>query len=125
MKKATISILLCAAMLASMLACAFTANAASEGEAVGYNRTSAVESADDFTWDNANVYFLMTDRFYNGNTSNDHSYGRATANGQPISGWQTAPGTFHGGDFAGITKKINEGYFDKLGTNAIWISAPY
>lgn len=29
-----------------------------------------------FSWDNANVYFVMTDRFYNGNTSNDSSYGR-------------------------------------------------
>ena len=34
---------------------------------------------DGFTWDNANVYFLLTDRFKNGNTANDHSYGR-TAN---------------------------------------------
>ena len=31
---------------------------------------------DGFTWDNANVYFLLTDRFKNGNTANDHSYGR-------------------------------------------------
>lgn len=28
------------------------------------------------TWDNASVYFILTDRFNNGNTSNDHSYGR-------------------------------------------------
>ena len=87
---------------------------------------SKVESPDDFSWDNANVYFLLTDRFYNGNTSNDHSYGRATdSSGNRFQGWNTAPGTFHGGDFAGLTQKINEGYFDKLGVNAIWISAPY
>lgn len=81
---------------------------------------------DGFTWDNANVYFLLTDRFRNGNTSNDHSYGRTLdKNGNPLSGWDTNPGTFHGGDFAGVTQSIEEGYFDNLGVNAIWISAPY
>lgn len=81
---------------------------------------------DGFTWDNANVYFLLTDRFRNGNTSNDHSYGRTLdKSGNPISGWDTNPGTFHGGDFAGVTQSIEEGYFDKLGVNALWISAPY
>lgn len=86
---------------------------------------SVVEN-DGFTWDNATVYFLLTDRFRNGNKTNDHSYDRATdQNGNPLSGWETAPGTFHGGDFAGITDAINEGYFNDLGVNALWISAPY
>lgn len=81
---------------------------------------------DGFTWDNANVYFLLTDRFKNGNTSNDHSYGRTLdKDGKPLDGWDTNPGTFHGGDFAGVTQSIEEGYFDNLGVNAIWISAPY
>ncbi len=76
-----------------------------------------------FTWDNASVYFLLTDRFYNGDTSNDHSYGRGQNNGQNVS--YDTTGAFQGGDFAGITKKINEGYFDELGVDAIWLSAPY
>lgn len=81
---------------------------------------------DGFTWDNANVYFLLTDRFKNGNTANDHSYGRTLdKDGTPLDGWDTNPGTFHGGDFAGVTQSIEEGYFDNLGVNAIWISAPY
>ena len=72
-----------------------------------------------FSWDNATVYFLLTDRFCNGDTTNDNAYGR-----QDIDvGDQRA--TFHGGDFAGITKKINEGYFNDLGVNAIWLTAPY
>ena len=124
MQKKTISIVLCLAMLLSMFALTVPVNAATvESEAAG---VSKIESASDFTWDNANVYFLLTDRFYNGDTSNDHSYGRTLdASGQPISGWNTSPATFHGGDFKGLTMKINEGYFDKLGVNAIWISAPY
>ena len=78
-----------------------------------------------FSWDNASVYFLLTDRFCNGNTANDHSYGRGCdQNGTPISGYKTEA-AFQGGDFAGITKKINEGYFTDLGVNAIWLSAPY
>ncbi|MCH5300787.1 MAG: alpha-amylase [Ruminococcus sp.] len=86
---------------------------------------SKVTSPSDFSWDNASVYFLLTDRFYNGNTSNDHSYGRGLdQNGQVVEA-KTDAAYFHGGDFAGITTKINEGYFDSLGVNALWISAPY
>lgn len=96
-----------------------------EDTAVSAIAGSVVEN-DGFTWDNATVYFLLTDRFRNGNKSNDHSYQRATdQNGNPLSGWETSPGTFHGGDFAGITDAINEGYFNDLGVNALWISAPY
>jgi alpha-amylase len=69
-----------------------------------------------FSWDNATIYFLLTDRFNNGNTANDHAYGRkddaATLRG------------YMGGDLAGITAKIREGYFKDLGVDAIWISPP-
>jgi alpha-amylase len=69
-----------------------------------------------FTWENATVYFLLTDRFNNGNPANDHAYGRkddaAVARG------------YMGGDLAGVTQKIKEGYFDDLGVDAIWISPP-
>ena len=79
-----------------------------------------------FSWDNANVYFVITDRFENGNTENDHSYGRGLDKaGNAVANYQNKEGYFHGGDLAGMTKKIEEGYFDKLGTNAIWITAPY
>ncbi|WP_211296416.1 carbohydrate binding domain-containing protein [Paenibacillus donghaensis] len=73
-----------------------------------------------FSWDNANVYFVMTDRFNNGNTSNDGAYGRPKTDA-----WGSDVGTFHGGDIKGLTKKIEEGYFTELGTNAIWITAPW
>lgn len=79
-----------------------------------------------FDWRNASVYFVLTDRFLNGDSSNDHSYGReCDANGNPISGYESKVGTFHGGDLKGLTSKITDGYFDDLGINAIWISAPY
>ena len=80
---------------------------------------AAASSTPAFSWDNATVYFLLTDRFCNGDTSNDNAYGRV----KTVAGDSRA--TFHGGDFAGITKKINEGYFNNLGVNAIWMTAPY
>lgn len=70
----------------------------------------------DFTWDNALVYFVLTDRFNNGDTSNDNSYNRKNS-GLP------SVATFHGGDIKGLTQKLD--YLDSLGVNAIWVTAPY
>jgi alpha-amylase len=70
--------------------------------------------------DNPIVYFVVTDRFFNGNPGNDNSYGR-----QREAKPQDDIGTFHGGDLAGLTKKLSEGWFRQLGVNAIWITAPY
>lgn len=70
--------------------------------------------------DNPIVYFVMTDRFVNGDPSNDHSYGR-----QREANPRDDVGTFHGGDLRGLTQKLQEGWFDRLGVNALWITAPY
>jgi len=79
-----------------------------------------------FVWDNAEVYFLLTDRFNNGNTDNDHAYGRGLdEEGNVIPGIEDSEGSFHGGDFAGITQKIEDGYFTDLGITAIWITPPF
>ena len=72
----------------------------------------------DFTWNNALIYFVVTDRFANGNTSNDNSYGRKNPD---ASGHPTA--TFHGGDIKGLTKNLD--YIKSLGMNAIWLTAAY
>jgi alpha-amylase len=68
--------------------------------------------------DNPIVYFVLTDRFENGNRSNDQSYGRTSEGPNDI-------GSFHGGDLAGLTQRLKSGYFKDLGINALWISAPY
>ncbi|PWJ33664.1 chitobiase/beta-hexosaminidase C-terminal domain-containing protein [Sediminitomix flava] len=79
---------------------------------------------DIFTWDNASVYFMMTDRFNDGDPSNNRSYGRGTdGNGNDYTDDSSA-GEFHGGDLKGITAKLREGYFESIGINAIWITAP-
>ena len=69
-----------------------------------------------FVWENATVYFLLTDRFNNGDKTNDLAYGRK-ADAAKLRG-------FMGGDLAGITAKIKEGYFKELGVNAIWLTPP-
>lgn len=67
-----------------------------------------------FLWENANVYFMLTDRFYNANPANDVNFGRTAQPGK-LRG-------FMGGDIKGITQKIKAGYFNKLGINAIWFT---
>lgn len=67
-----------------------------------------------FVWEAANLYFLLTDRFNNGDKTNDVSYGRTKETGV-LRG-------FEGGDLKGITQKIEAGYFTDLGVNAIWMS---
>ena len=67
-----------------------------------------------FDWEGANIYFLLTDRFNNGDTLNDVNFERTEPTG-PLRG-------FMGGDLQGITQKIEEGYFTELGVNAIWFS---
>lgn len=126
-KKLLSVVLSCACVLSSFaFGAASTASAVTTTDTATTSVQPTTGDASTFSWDNASVYFLLTDRFKNGNTSNDHSYGRTLdANGSPVSGWSTAPGTFHGGDFAGITQAINDGYFTNLGVNALWISAPY
>lgn len=133
-----------------------TAEAKEKEVTVVEEAVNAAGSSDNFTWDNATVYFVITDRFYNGDETNDHSYGRSAKSVDDVSAtkdttnkedakttfqevagsyagsgeqgaasYKTNPGTFHGGDLAGLTDKLNEGYFDDLGVNAIWITAPY
>ncbi|MDH7911920.1 alpha-amylase family glycosyl hydrolase [Winogradskyella sp. SYSU M77433] len=67
-----------------------------------------------FVWEGANLYFLLTDRFNNGDTSNDVNFDRTKETGK-LRG-------FEGGDIKGITQKVKEGYFTDLGINAIWMT---
>jgi len=67
-----------------------------------------------FVWEAANMYFLLTDRFYNGDITNDTNFNR-TKETAVLRG-------FEGGDLKGIQQKIEEGYFTDLGVNAIWFT---
>jgi alpha-amylase len=67
-----------------------------------------------FVWESANVYFLLIDRFQNGNQENDKIINRNKPTGK-LRG-------FEGGDIRGVIQKLDEGYFTHLGINAIWMT---
>ena len=65
-----------------------------------------------FQWEDALVYMIMTDRFVNGNSEND-----------PLPLSDAAHGAdWMGGDFEGVTQMIESGYFNSLGVNALWLT---
>lgn len=68
----------------------------------------------DFDWDEASIYFMLTDRFFDGNETNNDPYGLN------YDSYEIERGTYQGGDFAGITERLD--YLDDLGINTIWIS---
>jgi alpha-amylase len=68
----------------------------------------------DVVWNSTTIYFLLIDRFQNGNPANDRALGRAK-DGALLRG-------FEGGDLAGVRRRIEQGYFDSLGVNAIWMT---
>ena len=85
-------------------------------------------SSDDGDWRDDVIYFAMTDRFANGDPSNDDGAARGcvTRGGEEVCYYDEAdvnnPVAWHGGDFVGLTEKVEEGYFTDLGVTAIWIS---
>ncbi|GCC53141.1 alpha-amlyase [Chryseotalea sanaruensis] len=59
------------------------------------------------------LYFMMVDRFNNGNSNND----------EPLKDKSVHPkANYFGGDLQGITAKIKDGYFADLGINTLWLS---
>jgi glycosidase len=68
--------------------------------------------AEAFDWNDALVYMVMTDRYRNGDPSNDAP---PTPNAAPL-------GDFMGGDLQGLTQAIQEGKLDALGVRAIWLT---
>lgn len=81
-----------------------------------YNGEPAGYDSKNFSWYDGIIYSLMIDRFNDGDSSLnapiDHDSLMKKAN-------------YMGGDFQGIINKINNGYFDSLGINIIWISPVY
>lgn len=82
---------------------------------------SAAMAESAFDWGNANVYFVITDRFANGDKENDINYGRIVDYGSE----QKNAATFHGGDFKGMLQKAREGYFKELGVDVVWMTDVY
>ncbi len=66
-----------------------------------------------FTWQDAIIYSVMVDRFYDGDPDNT----------RPVDDPRVKPkANFYGGDLQGILDKLEAGYFDSLGVNVLWLS---
>jgi alpha-amylase len=85
-------------------------------EAPATDRASVAVAAGDpaLFWNAATVYFLLTDRFANGDPSNDAALGRTEATA-PLRG-------FEGGDLKGLLAKLEQGWFDSLGVDVLWMT---
>lgn len=77
--------------------------------------TERKKSAGDFDWDEAVIYFAVTDRFFDGDASNNDAYRVGDYNTGEKGG-----SSYHGGDFAGLNQKLD--YLKDLGVNTIWIT---
>lgn len=64
--------------------------------------------AEEDTWEDEIIYFIMIDRFNNGDTSNDYEVD------------VNDPAAYHGGDFQGIIDKLD--YIKEMGFTAIWLT---
>ena len=80
-----------------------------------WNGRALAESGDaaPFTWNDAVVYQIVIDRFFDGDP----------ANSAPVAAPGLAPrADYQGGDLAGVLRQLRAGYFDSLGVNALWLS---
>ena len=68
-----------------------------------------------FDWRDGVMYFVFVDRFANGNPANDNK--NKTAGLADIANW-------NGGDWQGVTQKIESGWFTDLGVNVLWVTVP-
>lgn len=62
----------------------------------------------DFDWDEARIYFVLTDRFLDGDPTNNADVDK------------THLEAYHGGDFRGLIDKLD--YIEELGVNTLWIT---
>jgi glycosidase len=95
-----------------------TPQASSSSTSVSTNNTLGAQALPATDWRKEVLYFALTDRFANGNTSNDNGNNNRVGDAKDLSN----PMGWHGGDFVGLRQKIESGYFNNLGVTAIWIS---
>lgn len=93
-------------------------NATREVSCMGGEGGGSCGPLDEFRWEDAVMYFVMIDRFYDSDASVDPVPG--ATGGDARSG---PSGQYEGGDLSGVREKLP--YLQSLGVNAIWLSAPY
>ncbi len=80
-----------------------------------------LSSADARPWTEDVLYFVLTDRFHDGDPGNNTPAGCDPLLHDPL---QKNIGMYHGGDLRGLELAIQSGYFNELGVTALWITPP-
>lgn len=95
---------------------AYNKNGVSNDILIPLNGNKIVQNPSDLARTDAhnwNMYFILVDRFKDGNPDNTRKLNDPEVMPQV---------DYFGGDLAGITQAINDGYFEKIGVNSLWIS---
>ena len=74
----------------------------------------------EFDWRDAVIYFVFVDRFNIGTSANP----ACSVQGASVGQNPATSANYLGGNWAGVTDKINSGYFNTLGVNTLWITVP-
>ena len=90
------------------------------GQAVHPLRLVFWVEAETWDWKDAVIYMAMTDRFKNGDTSNDPPPTTVGGDGGAVT--VDVRTDYHGGDLEGVTAKISDGTLDALGVRVLWVS---
>jgi glycosidase len=100
-------------LAASLLVLSFAARSGGQPAAAGdYRQRLAQDEI---------IYFLLPDRFENGDTSNDRG---GLTGGRLDTGFDpTAKGFYHGGDLKGLISRLD--YIQRLGATAVWLGPVY
>jgi glycosidase len=73
-----------------------------------------------FDWRDAVLYFVFVDRFNEGTSANP----KCSVSGSSVGQIPATSANYLGGNWPGVTDKINSGYFNTLGVNTLWITVP-
>ncbi len=79
--------------------------------AVAAHISARAQSVSNEFWEAQSIYQIITDRFFDGDPSNNNAEGNYSPSGAT---------SVHGGDFKGVEQKLD--YIKALGATAIWIS---
>ncbi len=69
------------------------------------------------------MYLIMTDRFADGDTTNDGPDAHSAANSAEAVAERAKPRGWHGGDLRGVTQHLD--YLQQLGVTAVWTTPVY
>src|SRR5215472_4129810 len=78
---------------------------------LAWPKNIGAQNASNAFWQAQSIYQVITDRYFDGDTSNNNAEGNYNPSGTT---------SVHGGDFRGLEQKLD--YIKALGATAIWIS---